>query len=161
MLDVKNKKILVVGGGKIGTRKIFALLEEEAIVTCVSPNFTNELLRLDNVLLKEKLFEKDDILSYFLVIAATDDVEVNEKIYTSCKEEKILCQTVDSVNYSDFDFLASKKLNNLLIAVSTYGKAPGYAKCLASKLANSLTAYELEELEKEIEKRKGLLNKKY
>lgn len=159
MLDLVNKKVLVIGGGKIGSRKVLNLLDSQAIVTCISSSFIREIsLYKEKVSLIIKDFEPSDIKDYFLVIAATNDVRVNKRVYETCNNNHILCQTVDRINKSDFDFMATKRWDDLVVAVSTYGKAPAYSKELIKSLAEVISKKELDMLKKEINNRKQNFN---
>ena len=159
MLNVTNKKVLIVGGGKIGTRKAISLYEAGALITCLSVDFTHELEGMSGkIVLKNKSFEDRDITAYFLVIAATNEVETNKKVYELCSERNILCQTVDRYNESDFDFLATHKWQDLVIAVSTYGKAPKFSKDLIKALSETISEEQLLQLGKEITEREKLFN---
>lgn len=156
MLNLQTKKTLVIGGGKIGSRKALSLLAAGAEVTCISLSFTEDLANQeDHIRLIKRNFKSEDIQGNYLVIAATDDIKLNKKVYERCFADKILCQTVDSSNVSDFDFMATKRWQNLVIAVSTLGKAPGFSKQLIKNLATVISEEELLELQKEIENRKS------
>lgn len=156
MLNVQTKKALVIGGGKVGSRKAVSLLKAGAEVTCISPSFTEDLNnQRDQIRLIKRKFVSADIPGNYLVIAATDDLKLNKKVYELCFANKILCQTVDSLNLSDFDFMATKRWQNLVIAVSTLGKAPGFSKQLIKNLAEVISDKELIELQTEIENRES------
>lgn len=161
MLNVRNRKVLVVGGGHIGTRKAMSLLKAGAEVTCISIKFSKELLEHhDQMTLVHKEIEDKDISRWFLVIAATSNSEVNRRVYEVCTHQNIWCQTVDRFNPSDFDFMARRECGELMLATSTYGKAPRYAKEIIDKLALMLTAEDMEKLQEEILSRKRFLNHK-
>lgn len=160
MLNIVGKSVLVVGGGNIGARKAMSLLESGAKVTCISPLFSKKLEEENRIELKKKIFEESDLEDFYLVVAATNDIEVNQYVHKRCQSMNILSQTVDSVNDSDFDFMATKRFKDLVLAVSTYGKAPNYSKDLIQVLSETITEEQLEVLQKEIKNRNQLLKSK-
>ncbi len=161
MLNVRGRKVLVVGGGRIGTRKAMSIYKAGAELTCISIDFSKELLsHHEEVTLVHKEIEDKDLTGWFLVIAATSNTEVNSRIYEVCTQQNILCQTVDRFNPSDFDFMARRECGELMLAASTYGKAPGFAKEIIDKLALTLTEEDMERLQEEISNRKRFLNHK-
>lgn len=155
MLDIKEKKVLVIGGGVVATRKIIKLLSENACITCISKEFTKELhdfVPKIELIKKEIKIEFDtenhiDITPYFLVIIATNDVEINKYFADYCTKHNKLMQTVDRVNYSDISFMASKSIEEITIAVATNGKSPTFAKNLLEKLEKQVTKKDIEQLE--------------
>jgi siroheme synthase, N-terminal domain len=159
MLNVRNRRVLVVGGGRIGTRKVMSIYKAGAEVTCISLDFSEELLSYkDQVTLVSKEIEDKDIIGWFLVIAATNHIDVNKRVFEVCTNQNILCQTVDRFNNSDFDFMASRECGAFMLAASTYGKAPRYAKEIIDKLASMLTVEDREKLQDEIQSRNEFLN---
>jgi len=159
MLHVENKKVLVIGGGEIACRKIKALLEQGAIVTCISPNITKELQTVKpSIEYKQREFQIDDIGGFFVVVAATDDELINKAVYDTSQSQGIICMTVDHVNPSDYEFMAKRAWKDLTIAVSTHGQAPGFSKSIVSKLASLITEKELDELQAYISSRKQKLD---
>lgn len=160
MLNLIEKKVLVVGGGTIGTRKALSLFKAKAKVTCISPDFSKALEDHEGIRLLNRKIELSDLDEFYLVVSATDDDQVNAFVYEACKNKNILCQTVDAVNDSDFDFMACRSFEDLIIGVSTYGQAPAYAKKLIKTLAEHITDEELVALQKEITNREVALNKK-
>ncbi|REJ16949.1 MAG: NAD(P)-binding protein [Bacillaceae bacterium] len=137
MLNIKGKKTVVVGGGKVAERKIKALLDACADITVVSPDLSDHLLRMHQekkISWKQKTFEKDDVNGAFLVIAATNEREVNEQVYQSCEAHQLI-NVVDAPEKSNIIMPATFKRGDLIISVSTSGKVPGLARKLKNNLA--------------------------
>lgn len=139
MLDIKNKNILIVGGGTVAFRKAKKLLEHEAVVTVISPNLIEEFNCLKRMYYKRLDIIVDNynnkyINNQCLVIAATSSRSVNEKISVYCKEKNIFCNVVDNIKTSDFIVPSSLKRGDLVISISTMGKSP----MLASKIKKEL-----------------------
>lgn len=132
-LDIQNRRCLVVGGGSVGTRKVGTLLECGAMVTVVSPLVTEELLELSDsktVKLKQRHYQTSDLTGMFLVIGATDNEESNWRIHADAERIGKLCNIADRPEVCNFILPSVVKRGDLLIAVSTSGKSPAFAKKL-------------------------------
>ncbi len=134
-LNLQNKKALVVGGGKVACGKTKKLRAAGAEVTVISPFIVADLLSLDCEFQKRAYCDGDED-GYFIVIAATDDLELNRKLYENCDSKGILCQSVSSPSH--FSVNASREKYGIGIAVTTGGRDPGFARHLAQELAESL-----------------------
>ena len=97
-VNLKDKKVLVIGGGKVAFKKISKIMEYEADITVISENIAEEkLLELENLRIENNRKienDKDEIeklvKEYFLVIAATDNEELNENVAEICDSKGIL-----------------------------------------------------------------------
>lgn len=136
-LKLSNKRCLVVGGGKVAERKVLSLLKSNALVTVNSPDLTPSLQNLAD----EKKIEyisstfSDDLLDKcFLVIASTDDEEVNKRVAREAEKRDILYNVVDVPEKCNFYVPSLVERGDLSIAISTNGKSPALAKKLRKKL---------------------------
>jgi len=154
MLEVKDMKALVIGGGHIGFRKSEKLSRFGANVTCLSERFDVRFDTLTEVHCVKATYNASYVEGMSLVVAATDDSVVNTEIYEACQKCGILCMTVDAISASDYSFMATEVKDDLLIGVSTHGKCPSYAKVLAGQLMATVSQHQLDELEKMIKNRK-------
>ena len=109
-----------------------------AVVTAVSPVFKD---RFPNVKRLEKEYSSSDIKNSFLVIAATDNKEVNQTIYNDAKKRNILVSLSDDTEHSDFILPSSKNYDDITISVSTNGKSPALAKKISQIKSNDLELY--------------------
>lgn len=137
-LDIRNRDCLVIGGGGVGKRKILTLLECGARVTVVSPKISNEIKGLSKehpIALRERKYCPSDLEGKFLVIGATDNEEVNQQISKDAANAGILCNIVDRPQECTFVLPAIVKQGDLIIAISTSGKSPAFAKSLRQKLS--------------------------
>ena len=137
-LDIKNRRCLVVGGGSVGGRKIKTLLECGAIVTVISPVVTLEIQSLADkgtINLKKRSYRTYDIdENFFLVIGATDNDKLNRLIHKDAERFNMLCNIADRPEVCNFILPAIVHRGDLLIAVSTSGKSPAFAKKLRQRL---------------------------
>ena len=136
-LDITGKRCLVAGGGKIAERKVNSLLKCGAEVSVVSPDLTRRLKELNSKgkikFLKGKFKEKY-LKDIFLVIGATDNSNVNFKVYESANKKNILVNIVDSPELCNFIVPSVVERDNLTIAISTGGKSPALAKKLRKEI---------------------------
>ncbi len=136
-LDIRNRKCLVVGGGDVGTRKAVTLLDCGALVTVVSINAGEKLLTLAEsglVELKRRPYTGADLDGMFLVICATDDEELNLQVSEDAGKLNMLCNIADRPEACNFILPALMKQGDLVIAVSTSGKSPAFAKKIRKDL---------------------------
>ncbi len=134
---MQGKKVVVAGGGKVASFKIALLLEEGADVTVVSPEAVNEIRQWAE---EEKLkwinrqIEISDCEDAFLIIAATDNPELNEKLEQAIKPNQLI-NVITDPEKGNVHFPAALKRGKLLIAVSTGGASPKLAKKIRNDLA--------------------------
>ena len=132
-LDIRNRNCLVVGGGSVGTRKVRTLLDCGANVTVVSPDATEKLRKLaesGDIRLKRRTYQSSDLAGMFLVIGATDDDALNRRVHSDAQRQNMLCNIADRPAVCNFILPAIVNRGDLIIAVSTSGKSPAFAKKL-------------------------------
>lgn len=138
-LDINNRNCLVVGGGAVGTRKVSTLLSCGANVTVVSPKVSDRLANLsDNgsITLEQRSFEPADLNGMFLVIGATDNQVLNRDIHQQAESRGLLCNIADRPEICNFILPSVVNRGDLLIAISTSGTSPAFAKKLRKELEN-------------------------
>jgi siroheme synthase-like protein len=138
LLDLKNRKCCVIGGGKVAERKVKALLKADSLVFVISPILTKSLKRLaraKEIVHEKTVYKRSLIKGSFLVIAATDERAVNEKVSRDAQDLGILANIVDVPSLSNFIVPSVIERNGLIISISTSGKAP----CLSKKIRLDLT----------------------
>lgn len=149
-VNLENKKILVIGGGKIAYKKITKILEYSANVTIVAEKIEEEkLLQLENVkIVDNKRIENDKdtieelVKDYFLVIAATNDEELNENIAKICDSRGILINNISSKTEMNAMFGGIVKNDEFQIAVSTGGKNCRRSRAMKSEIQKILDKIE-------------------
>jgi len=136
-LDIKDRDCLVIGGGSVGTRKVMTLLACGAKVTVVSIDATEKLKELSDsgvIQLKERDFQTADLDDRFLVIGATDNQKLNFNIHAEAERRGLLCNIADRPKACNFILPSIVNRGDLIIAVSTSGKSPAFAKKLRKHL---------------------------
>lgn len=136
-LDVSGRRCLVIGGGEVGQRKVERLLECGAFVTVVGKELTPALTvlrqggRIDHI---PGEYDREHLEGAFLVIGATDDRAVNERIFRDARRRGVLANIVDDPDHCDFILPAICRQGELIITVATGGKSPALAKKLRQEL---------------------------
>ena len=136
-LDLRDKNVLVVGGGTVAERKILNLLKYGCRIHVVSPELTSQLEKLVANKKIQHLPEQSmnqAMSEAFMVIAATDDAVVNARIASRAKELGLLVNAVDQPRDCNFIMPSVVKSGDLQIAISTGGKSPALAKKIRKEL---------------------------
>lgn len=140
-LTLKGKKCLVVGGGKVAERKVKTLLKCQAQVNVLSPELSanlRELVQKNRLKHIPRKYRPGDLKGFSLVFAATDDAEVNRKIFKEAKKRNLWLNVVDQPQLCTFQVPSIFERGDLKIAISTNGKSPALAKRLRKELEKSL-----------------------
>ena len=130
-LDIRGKLCVVFGGGRVAERKVARLLECGGNVVVVAPELTPGLAelvgqqRLEHV---TSAYDEDYLEEAFLIIAATDDEQVNAAVAEECAEMDMLCNIADDPERCSFTLPALVARGDFCLAVSTGGKSPALAK---------------------------------
>jgi len=136
-LDISGRRCLVIGGGEVGERKAQRLLECGARVSVVGRDLTPALARLRKKGAIDHIpgdYEQRLLKGAFLVIGATDDRTVNERIFRDARKRGVLTNSVDDPDRCDFILPALCRQGELVITVATGGKSPALAKKLRQDL---------------------------
>jgi len=137
-LKLEGRKCLVVGGGEIGLEKVEGLLACNGDVTLVAPTAIDELQRLageGSIRWEQREYEPADLEGTFMVIAATDDTDVNIGIYDDAEKRAMLVNVVDVPPLCNFILPAIIRTGPLAIAISTAGASPALAKRIRNQIA--------------------------
>ena len=136
-LELIGRRVVIVGGGAVAARKAETLLKAGARLVIVAEHIDETLRGLckgTNAEFIESKYSKDYLAAATLVIAATDNEQLNSQIYKDCQQLEILCNVVDSPALCDFYVPAVVKRGDLQIAVGTEGKSPAFAGHIRKKL---------------------------
>ena len=136
-LNLEGKRCLVVGGGGVAERKVKSLLNCGADVTVIAPVVTEYIERAANeggINLERRSYEDGDVEGYFLIIGATDMLDVNESIAREAEEAGLLYNIVDLPELCNFFVPSVVSSGDLKIAISTNGRSPALAKKIRQEL---------------------------
>jgi precorrin-2 dehydrogenase/sirohydrochlorin ferrochelatase len=133
-LDLEGRDCLVVGGGSVGLEKARGLLACAAHVTVVAPEIVPELHELP-VDIHDRRYESADLDGRFLVIAATADATVNERVFADAEARALLCNVADAPELCSFILPAVYRQDPIAIAVTTSGASPALAQRIRGEVA--------------------------
>ena len=123
-IDLSDKKIVVVGGGNIATRRIRTLLQFTRNITAIAPKSTMELQELGKtgyVNLITRPVKRSDFDMAYMVIAATNDWKLNDEIYRVCKEEGIYVNVSSDREKCDFYFPGVFMQDEIVVGITASG----------------------------------------
>ncbi len=127
MLDVKNQRCLVIGGGSVASRKVRGLLAEGALVRVVARVAEAPVRRLADegaIQLVMREYRPSDLEGVVLVFAATDDREVNRRIWKDARGRGLWVNVADAPEYCTFHLPARVKRGSFQVAIASAGDAP-------------------------------------
>ncbi|MCG8426767.1 MAG: siroheme synthase CysG [Chromatiales bacterium] len=142
-IDIKDKVCLVIGGGDVAARKVTLLLKANSRVRVISPQLCPNLCGLRDqgqIEHLERSYEEDDIADAYLVIAATNDKDVNKQVYEKAHSLRIPVNVVDQPELCTFIFPSIIDRSPVVAAVSTGGASPVLARLIRSRLESLIPA---------------------
>lgn len=140
-LDLRGRRCLVVGGGPIATGKVRGLVEAGAVVTVVAPEASEAIAGWGAdaaVTWHRREFESADLEGQFLVYAATDDRELNARIYGAADAAGRVANAVDDLDHCNFIAPAIARQGPVQVAVSTAGTSPALAKQIRDRVQHEV-----------------------
>lgn len=141
-VDISDKKIVVVGGGTVAARRVKTLLDFAEDITVVSPEICEKLRALregSGLRVIERGWRQEDLAGAQIVLAATDQKEVNAKIVRYCREHRIPVNTADDKSLCDFYFPSIIKEDPVIIGINSGGISPAKVKETRQKLERALS----------------------
>ncbi len=136
-LIVAGRRCVVVGGGAVAARKVASLFEAGARVVVVAPEICDDIRRLD-VELVERPYRRDDLEGAWLVVSATDRVEVNRAVSADAEEARVWANAADDPVACAFTLPAVLRRGPVTVAVATGGHSPALAGWLRDRVGELL-----------------------
>ncbi len=133
-LKLCNLKLLIVGAGNVGFEKLSFLLKSspDANISVIAKNFSDQVQNLiadnDRIEIIEKAFTSTDVIGHDIIIAATNNEDVNAEIYAAAKHHNKVVNVADTPHLCDFYMGSIITRGDLKIAISTNGKSPTFSK---------------------------------
>jgi precorrin-2 dehydrogenase/sirohydrochlorin ferrochelatase len=130
-LRLKGRRCVVVGGGDIGLEKVEGLLACDADVTLVAPEAHPALVELSlegSITWERREYESSDLQGALIVIAATNDTDINVRVFEDAENRAMLVNVVDVPPLCNFILPAIVRTGPLAVAISTAGASPALAK---------------------------------
>jgi len=138
-MDVRGRRCVVVGGGKVAQRKVMQLLLAGGSVRVVAPRVTARLRALavgGRISLAERSYRRGDLGRAVLAFAATDSEDVQRRVVTDARRDRVVLNVVDTPEDCDFTVPAVLRKGKVVITVSTDGAAP-YISALVKRLIDA------------------------
>lgn len=136
-VNISDKRIVVVGGGRIAVHKIQLLARFTRNITVVAPEISEEII-VGGYTCRQKLYEKTDLTGAFLVYACTNLSDLNRRIKTDAESLNILANVVDDPALCDFVSPAIYQHEHLTVAVGSDGREVRRAIALRDTIKNYL-----------------------
>lgn len=140
-IDLSEKKILVIGAGKIARRRITVLCRFTPTLTVIAPDSLPEIEALaeeGTIRLLRKSYEEEDIEGADIVFAATNDHDVNDRIHDDCKKYGIMVNVSTDRRKSDFYFPGIAAKGDIVVGVTASGKDHAGAKRVSEQVRKLL-----------------------
>jgi len=140
-IQLRDQACVVIGGGKIAEGKVEGLLAAEAKVTVISPDLTQrlqELVEQEQIAYLARVYRSGDLTGAFMVICATDQVDINQQVWREANSNHQLVNVVDDTPRCNFIAPSILRKGDLTIAISTSGKAPALAVRLKERLQREI-----------------------
>jgi siroheme synthase-like protein len=137
-LRLTGRRCLVVGGGDVGLEKVEGLLACDADVTLVAPDAhraLRELAQEGSIRWEAREYESGDLEGCLIAIAATDDTDVNIRVFDDAEHRAMLVNVVDVPPLCNFILPAIVRTGPLAVAISTAGASPALAKRMKREIS--------------------------
>ncbi|KAF1299261.1 siroheme synthase [Enterococcus sp. JM4C] len=158
LVDVSKITIVVVGGGKIATRKIKSLVEAGGRPIVIAPRVSDvieEFAQKKQVIVKKRAYREGDIQHAQMVFICTDDEVVNQHVLSEVTPEQLVNDTTKQEN-SNFFNMAFLREDHVGVGITTYGECPTEAKQIKEELKGFVQ--EKEQALKKGEELRGIRN---
>lgn len=136
-IDISDKKVVVVGAGKIGSRRIRTLVDFTEHLTVIAENVEPDIAQMAEEGLiewKKQHYERDLILDADMVFACTNDSELNNGIYSVCKCLGIQVNVCSDKNKCDFYFPGVIHADNVVVGITASGVDHHQAKAVREEI---------------------------
>jgi len=133
-IDLKDRKAVVVGGGRVAERKVRSLVKAGALVSVISPDITAGLERLKEkgkIRHVRRMYRKGDAGDALVVIAATSSPQINKKV---AQDARHLINVIDMPSEGNFIVPSYVEQDSLAIAVSTSGTSPAVSRAIRKEI---------------------------
>ena len=137
-LRLTGRRCVVIGGGDVGLEKVEGLLACDADVTLVAPEAHPELVQLSlegSIQWERREYADGDLEGALIAIAATDDTDLNIRVFHDAEERAMLVNVVDVPPLCNFILPAIVRTGPLAVAISTAGASPALAKRMKREIS--------------------------
>jgi uroporphyrin-III C-methyltransferase/precorrin-2 dehydrogenase/sirohydrochlorin ferrochelatase len=142
-MNINQRLCVVIGAGEVAARKVTMLLRAQASVTVYAPEICPtlaDLVEAGRIRYQQARFADQQLSGACLVIAATNDLQVNTAVSLAAKANNIPVNVVDAPALCTFTMASIVERSPIVIAISSEGNAPVLARYLRSKIETMLPA---------------------
>ena len=166
--NFSGKHIVVVGGGTTSYQKVLRFIDAHPKIQVVSRTFSDEMKKLQKMkkvdLVKDEVKDVETFIKSLkprpdLVIAATDNKDLNTELAVKAKSLGCMVYAVDNPKISDFTLPALAEIGEVKVAISTCGKSPAMARILRRRIEKMITEEDLLQIKLQCHVREFLKNK--
>lgn len=145
LLNLRGRRVVIVGGGEVALRKLKDLLDAGAIITLVAPELHGEIIKLaeankQSISLLKREYRRGDLDGASLAFSTTNRQEVNASVFAEAKERGIFINAADDPPNCSFYLPSWSKKGEFILAVSTSGASPALAARLRRELERHVPA---------------------
>lgn len=141
-INLKERELLVFGGGTIAARRVKALLSYGAYIRVIAPEISEELQELakenNNLILEYRKYKVSELQQTDFVLAATNDERVNTTIYRECRHKGILVNVASDKALCDFYFPGIVTQGEITVGITANGKNHKKAAEVTEKIKKML-----------------------
>lgn len=138
-VDLRGRRVLVVGGGPVAARKVAGLLRAGAAVTVVAPDAVPEIAEDPDVSWHQRQYRRGEVASYRLAITATGDPVVDRQVARDGDAANVFVNSADDPANCTFILPAVVRRGDLQLTVSTGGRSPAYAAWVRRRFEQTFT----------------------
>lgn len=143
-LNLNGWNVLVAGGGKIGCRRVRTLLKFGARISIIAPEICEELIEIVNecreqIRVERRPWVESDLYGMQMVLAATNDREVNRQIVSACRDKGIPVNAADDKRLCDFYFPSIVMDEEIVIGINSGGEDPVRTKNVRKKIETMIS----------------------
>ncbi len=136
-VDLSRRRVLLVGAGPVGSRKLDGLLAAGARVTVVAPDAVAGVAahaEAGTVRWHRRGYQRGEVASYRLAITTTGVIDVDRQVYLDADAAGVLVNSADDPPHCDFTLPAVVRVGDLTVTVSTNGRSPAVAAWVRRRL---------------------------
>ena len=140
-LVLSGRTVLVVGGGRVATRKVDSFLDVGALVEVVAPEVSDTLAayaRTGRIEWTQRRFLRSDVDRAYFICAATGDPNVEHQVFESAERARRFANAADVPEACSATLMALHRDRDLIVAVGSNGRSPAVAKAVRDSIAEHL-----------------------
>lgn len=138
-LDLRGRRVLVVGAGPVSARKVAGLLHAGAVVTVVAPDAVAEIAGDPDVRWHQREYRRGEVASYRLAVTATNDPKVNAQVARDGEAANVFVNSADDPANCSFILPAVVTRGDLQLTASTNGRSPAFSQWVRRELEQRFT----------------------